>query len=123
MTDSDLALEVLLEFLNAVEAGVAAAKQQLKEKKAIEDKQERVAIKEETFTILKFEPMKGAKIGDYEVAHKANNLEDKWTHAYSVLRQNNATISSRYHGESYEFGYWLYGTEKIYRQKPKPKQT
>lgn len=79
------------------------------------------AVQEATFIILKFEPQTGAKIGEYEVAYKANNLEDKWTHAHNVLRNSNATIQNRYHVEGYEFAYWLYGENKIYRQKLKPK--
>jgi hypothetical protein len=81
------------------------------------------AVKEETFNILKFEPQEGAKIGSYEVAYKANNIEDKWTQAYNILRQNNSTINSRYYGEGYQFSYWLYGENKLYRQKLKPKQS
>jgi hypothetical protein len=79
------------------------------------------AVQETTFTILKFEPQQGAKIGEYEVAYKGNNLEDKWTHASNILRNSNATINSRYHGEGYACAYWLYGENKIYRQKLKPK--
>jgi hypothetical protein len=78
-------------------------------------------VQETTFTILKFEPQQGAKIGEYEVAYKGNNLEDKWTHASNILRNSNATINSRYHGEGYACAYWLYGENKIYRQKLKPK--
>lgn len=79
------------------------------------------AVQEATFTILKFEPQQGAKIGEYEVAYTAGNLEDKWTHAMNVLRQANATIKNRYHGEGYAHSYWLYGDGKIYRQKLKPR--
>lgn len=75
------------------------------------------AVKEATFDILKFEKHQGAKIGEFEVAYKANNLPDKWDSAFSVLRQNNATIKSRYHGEGYAFAYWLYAADTIYRQK------
>jgi len=80
---------------------------------------EPTAVKEETFTILKFEKQTGSRLGEYEVAYKANNLEDKWNQAYNVLRQNNATINNRYYGDSYAFGYWLYGKNRIYRQKLK----
>jgi hypothetical protein len=78
-----------------------------------------VAVKEETFNVLKFETQEGAKIGLYQVAYKANNLSDKWNSAYNILRQNNATIADRYYGEGYVYGYWLYGEGKIYRQKLK----
>lgn len=116
--DSDLALDMLLQIMDAIEAGITSARQLLKEKKGIG---EAAAVKEETFTCLKFEPQQGAKIGEYEVAYKANNIEDKWTHAFNILRQNNSTINSRYHGQGYQFSYWLYGEVKIYRQKLKQK--
>jgi len=92
-----------------------AANEQL-EKMAPSATKQAAAVKEETFNILKFELHQGAKIGEFEVAYKANNLPDKWTSAFNVLRQNNATINSRYYGEGYVYGYWLYGEEKIYRQ-------
>jgi len=107
--------DAFFSMLDAFEAGIASFRQQLGAKKSA------ATVKEETFTCLKFEPQQGAKIGTYEVAYKANNLEDKWTHAYNVLRQNNSTINSRYYGQSYQFTYWLYGESKIYRQKLKPK--
>jgi hypothetical protein len=119
MSNDSLALDVLVEFLNAVEAGVTAAKQQLKEKKGIKPAEHVAVVQEETFSTLAFEPHKSAKLGDYEVAFKANNIPEKWVHAYAVLRQNNATISSRYRGPNYAHSYWIYGADKIYRQKPK----
>lgn len=76
-------------------------------------------VKEETFTILKFEPAKGERLGEYEVAHKSSNLPDKWSHALNILRRNNAVINSRYSGPNYQFSYWLYGDNRIYRQRLK----
>ena len=81
--------------------------------------EETTTVKEETFTILKFEPAKGERLGEFETAHKSNNLPDKWNHAYNILRQNNAVINSRYHGPDYEFSYWLYDEDRIFRQKRK----
>jgi hypothetical protein len=72
------------------------------------------------FNLLRFEPMESSKLGDYETAHKASNLPDKWNSAYNILRVNNSTIKDRYFGEGYENNYWLYGEDKIYRQKLKP---
>lgn len=86
-----------------------------------EAKAELAAAKEETFTILKFEAQQGVKLGEFDVAHKASNLEDKWQSAYNILRASNATIKDRYHGEDYQYSYWLYGEDRIYRQKLKPK--
>jgi hypothetical protein len=84
-----------------------------------EVKEEKPAVNENTFSLLKFEPQQGAKIGSYEVACKPNNITDKWTHAYDVLDKANATIKERYHDQGYEFSYWLYGQDKIYRQLKK----
>jgi hypothetical protein len=86
------------------------------------EKKEPTAVKEEAFTILKFEQQKGSRLGEFEVAHKSSNLPDKWSHAYSILRQNNATIKERYRGDGYTYSYWLYGEDRIYRQKLKQKQ-
>jgi hypothetical protein len=85
------------------------------------EKEPIVAVKEETFTCLTFEDQQGAKLGQYAVAYKQSNLVDKWTSAYNILRQSNATIQSRYHGPDYQFSYWLYGEGKIYRQRLKAK--
>ena len=84
-------------------------------------KESMVAGKEENFTILKFEEQQGAKIGSYAVAYRNNNLEEKWIQAFNILRSNNSTIKDRYLGPGYQFSYWLYGQNKIYRQKLKPK--
>ena len=78
------------------------------------------AVNETTFTILKWEPQKGIQLGDFDVAHKASNLEDKWRQAANILRNSNATIKERYHGAGYSYSYWVYGQDKIYRQKLKP---
>jgi hypothetical protein len=77
------------------------------------------AVKEEAFNILKWDAQEGAKIGAYDVAYKATNLLDKWNQAHNVLRQNNAVINARYHGEGYVCAYWVYGEDKIYRQRLK----
>ena len=123
MADNEKILEILCDHASALEALAVNLKRHVAELAGIkeEQKKEANAVLEETFTCLKFEPQQGAKIGEYEVAYKANNLEDKWTQAYNVLRNSNATINSRYHGEGYQFSYWLYGEGKIYRQKLKTK--
>jgi hypothetical protein len=79
------------------------------------------AVQEITFSTLKFEVQQGARLGEFEIAYKQNNLPDKWQSAYNILRINNSTIKDRYHGETYQYSYWLYGEDKIYRQKLKPK--
>jgi hypothetical protein len=78
------------------------------------------AVREETFS-LNFESQEGAKIGPFDVAYKAINPLGKWTSAYNILKQSNASINARYHGKGYVYAYWLYGQDRIYRQKLKPK--
>ncbi len=85
------------------------------------EKKQSAAVLELNFTTLKFEAQQGAKLGEYEIAYKQSNLADKWQSAYNILRNSNATIKDRYHGDSYLYSYWLYGEDKIYRQKLKPK--
>jgi hypothetical protein len=70
---------------------------------------------------LKYVAQRGVKLGDFEVAHKSANLPDKWQSAYNILHHSNATIKDRYHDDTYAYSYWLYGEDKIYRQKLKPK--
>jgi hypothetical protein len=77
------------------------------------------AVTEVTFTTLKFDPAKGEKLGDYEIAYQSGNITDKFTQAYNILHASNATIKDRYHGNGYQFSYWIYGEGKIYRQKLK----
>lgn len=78
-------------------------------------------VQESNFNILKFDAQQSAKLGTYEIAYKQNNLADKWSSVYNILKGGNATIQDRYHCEGYQYSYWLYGEDKIYRQKLKPK--
>jgi hypothetical protein len=105
----------LFSLLEAFENGIASFKRQVASKKGVSA--EPSAVKEETFTCLKFEAMKGVRIGDFEVAYKEQNLPEHWNGAFNVLKQSNATISNRYHGEGYQYSYWLYGEGRIYRQR------
>jgi len=113
-------VDFLAKLRDAAQIIVDAANECL-EKLAPAETKQTAAVKEETFTILKSEKQQGAKIGEYEVAYKPNNLPDKWIQAHNILRQNNTTINDRYYGESYVHNYWLYGEDKIYQQKLKPK--
>lgn len=110
-------LKILAYFADEIEGAVINLKHSIAELKGVS---EAAAVKEETFSILKWEKQKGNRLGEYEVAYRTSNLEDKWNHAYGILRQNNATITNRYHGPDYAFSYWLYSDGKIYRQKLKP---
>jgi hypothetical protein len=114
MSEEDIATAALLEYLSCYEAGIVQAKRLIAQRKGVEG----ATVNEQTFMILEFDQKVGSRIGEYEVADKANSISEKWTHAYNILRQSNAIISSRYHREGYEYSYWLYG-DKIYRQKLK----
>lgn len=118
MNSEDVASEALLKFLNGAEAGIVAAKRVIAEAKGVK---EAPPAKEETFNTLKFETQQGARLGEYEVAHKNANLPDKFSPACGILRVNNAMIKSRYHGPNYVYSYWLFGEkgDRIYRQKIK----
>lgn len=122
MSDEKLR-EIVMDYANAQEAAVVSLKRQIAELAGIkeEQKKESAAVSEQNFTILKFELQQGSKIGEYAVAYKTNNLPEKWNSAFNVLSKSNAVINDRYHGQNYEFSYWLYGEGKIYRQKLKPK--
>jgi len=106
-------VDVVLGLADALEAAAVDTKHRVSEILGVK---ETAAVKEETFTILKFEPQKGERLGEYEVAFKANNVPDKWQPAHNILKQSNATIKDPYHGEDYAFRYWLYGEDKIYRK-------
>lgn len=114
MSNDEKIAEIIADFFNALEAAAVNAKRQLAESIGVAE-----AVKEETFTSLKFEAQKGERLGEFEVAAKANNLPDKWQQAYNILRRNNATIKERYHGAGYAYSYWVYGEDRIYRQKLK----
>ena len=88
---------------------------------AAKDNKPLAAVQELNFTTLRFEASKGSKLGEFEIAYKQNNLPDKWSSAHNILRNSNATIKTRYYGDDYQYSYWLYGEDKIYRQKLKPK--
>jgi len=65
MASNDLALEALLEFINAVEAGIAAAKQRVKEAKQVYN-----------IEAIKWEKAQGAS-GEYERCEDVNSPDFK----------------------------------------------
>jgi len=75
------------------------------------------AVSEANFD-LKTKEYTSQKLGTFEVAEEKGNIPEKWNRAFNILKNANATISSRYHGEKYTFSYWIYNS-RIYRQKLK----
>jgi len=110
-------LDAFLHYLDALDAANITFRKYFDSKKIGKgEKEEVAAVLEETFTCLEFESQKGAKIGDYEVAHRSTNLPEKFNTAFNILSKSNAVISNRYFGSGYSHSYWLYGKDKIYRQ-------
>ena len=114
-------VEQIDEFLNKIGEAKGFSDAGKQTSASAEAKGEPAAVQEITFTTLKFEPQKGTQLGDYEIAFKNGNIDDKFRYAYNILRKSNATIKSRYRGQGYQYSYWLYGADKIYRQNLKPK--
>lgn len=77
---------------------------------------------EAIFMNLSFEKRTSDRLGEYEVASKTSNNTSAWSNAINILKESNATISSRYYGEDHAYSYWLFGEDanRIYRQKLKP---
>ena len=118
--------EAIIDFANAIEAACVNLRMRLDDiikppATTSTPKTNEIAVNEITFTALKYDSMKGDKLGDFEIAYKTANIPDKFDQAYNVLHASNATIKTRYHGKTYAYAYWIYGEGKIYRQKLKEK--
>jgi len=106
--------DVLVEYFVKVRDAASEALEQLTPP---EIKGQSPSVSEANFD-LNFTEYAGQKLGAFEVAEKNGNIPEKWTHGFNILKNANATISDRYHGEGYVFSYWLFN-ERIYRQKLK----
>ena len=83
----------------------------------LKEKPQTKAVAEDNF-FLNYKEFTTSKLGKFQVAEEKDNDKDRFFSALNILKNANATISSRYHGENYEFSLWLYNG-KIYRQKLK----
>ena len=106
--------DVLVEYFVKV---IDAASEALEQLTPQEIKEQYPSVSEANFD-LNFTEYAGQKLGAFEVAEKNGNIPEKWTRAFNILKNANATISDRYHCEGYIFSYWLFN-ERIYRQKLK----
>lgn len=97
MSEDDFTLEVLLEFLNGVEAGIVAAKQRIKERKGLIDKPKR----EWGWNPDKIEWKKaeGSK-GEFEKSEDVNNSE------FKALLKDLAAHNGKLTRDGYF--YWVY---------------
>ena len=96
-------LQLLADFATAIEAQCVMLKQRIKEVAEHE-----LGLKEDIFTILKWEPKQGERLGEFEVATKDKNDLNAWNHAYNVLKANNATINNHFGSKSWKHYYWLF---------------
>jgi len=81
------------------------------------DQPQTKAVSESNFD-LTYAKHTGVKLGEFEIADEKDSPSDLYKHAFNILKQANATISNRYHGEDYQFSYWLYDG-KIFRKLKK----
>ena len=106
----------LLDLVSTIESACFDFKQKIAQKQDVTD-QKGPAVSENNFN-LNFTEVTSPKLGIFEVAEEKDNPTEKWTRVLNILKQNNSTISTRYHGNNYTFSYWIYNG-KIYRQKLK----
>ena len=116
--------EAIIDFCNAVEATCVKLRMGLGDKPAVNhpgqiQNSKVPAVNEEVFLTLKFDPWHSDKMGAYEVAGRQSNDAYKFADAYKILETAGASIKTRYHGKDYVNSYWLFGEDKIYRQKLK----
>jgi len=106
--DLDLAIVNILRALKPEARGTPQQKQTHKD-----------VVPESVFSPLKWDLVHSDKMGDYEIAGAPSNPGQSFKDAFTVLSGDNATIKTRYHGSDYQFSYWLYGENRIYRQRIK----
>jgi len=106
----------LLDLVAAIEGACVDFKRKIAKRHGVVD-EEAPAVSEANFD-LNYTEYTSQKLGTFEVAEEKGSLREKWSRALNILKQANATISSRYHGENYTFSYWTYNS-RIYRQKLK----
>jgi hypothetical protein len=107
--------ETMIEFINDLEGACAKARSFFSERKGL------ATIRETAFNILTWQPKKGAKLADFEIATKDANDQEKFQHALNILKTNNATINERFYEPQFQHTYWVF-QETIYRQLRAEKQ-
>jgi len=103
--------EALLNFADALENAALVLKQ------AIGKEIKPVQVNEAPFLTLKWEKREGAKLREFEITTKAlNSGSEDFEKCFNILKRNNASINQRFHDKGWQYGYWLYGENAIYRQ-------
>ena len=106
---------VLVEILVKVRDMATEALDQL----TPEEVKEKPIVDESNFYFT-YKDYESPKLKSFQAADRKDNTGNRFQSAINILKKNDATISHRYHGEDYNFSYWLYGDPvRIYRQKLK----
>jgi len=106
---------VLVEILVKVRDMATEALEQL----TPEEIKEKPVVNESNF-FLTYKNYESPKLGKFQAADLKDNVPDRFQRVVNILKQNDAKIDNRYHGEGYNFSYWLYGDPvRIYRQQLK----
>ena len=106
----------LLAFATTIEDACFELKRRIAARHGVTD-EEPLIVSEDNFD-LNYTEVTSQKLGTFEITEEKANPPEKWTKAHYILKQNNSTISNRYHSTNYVYAYWLYN-KKIYRQKLK----
>jgi len=107
-------LQLLADFMTAIEAAAVQFKQELN--KIAEHE---FGLSENPFTVLKWKPITGNRLGEFEVAEKAENDNQAWENAYQILKNRNATLKNHLGDKDWTYYYWLYDrtSDRIYRKR------
>lgn len=102
--------EAIVDFVNAIEAACVQLKRYIGETQG-------VPMREEPLLSLKWEKREGTKLKEFEITTKAlNSGSEDFEKCFNILKRNNASINQRFHDKGWQYGYWLYGENAIYRQ-------
>lgn len=117
LSESKKVVEVLQEYLAAMENACAVLAQGLKR---LDPAPQKTGLSEESFNSLKWEPAKGERLGEFECAFKTSNQPDPWQRAFNVLKSSSATLKDHYSQEGFAYYYWLYlekYSDRIFRKR------
>jgi hypothetical protein len=123
VSDSKLAEEMLLDFLDSVESGIAAARQRFKQRQGINEPKKGPStpeISEQPFNALFYKHGRSDK-GPFEAARQPQNNNQNFQRCLNILNQNINEKNHTFSEKSWEHYYWLSDQKNaIFRRKKKP---
>jgi hypothetical protein len=111
MAEKDLALEALMDFFDAVEAGIAQAKQHVKQAKTPE--KTKGSEEELDFNKLFWEQKQGEKGPFEQTSEKANGNSDLWKKLKAKVKEHNGFCQYR----GYRFWFDMQNENVVDRRK------